>query len=102
MSLRLRLKVDAKCSVHSRYNPEKDGRPRDSSCPGCESLYSMWLYAGIVQQKAKNGDGLVRQTEPDSVTENTDEFQPTQDQTSGASDGTATTSTPESGEGGAP
>ncbi len=60
MSLRIRFKFDGRCSVHPRYNPEKDGTPQHRACPGCEALYVIWLYNGIAQKKAENGEGLLR------------------------------------------
>jgi hypothetical protein len=38
--------------------PQKDGRPQDKNCAGCESLYVIFLYTGIAQKKADSGDGL--------------------------------------------
>ncbi len=67
MSLRVRLKIDAKCCLHPRYNPETDERPANKNCAGCESLYVIWLYAGIARKKAEHGDGLARHVEPRSV-----------------------------------
>ena len=63
MSLHVRFRFDGRCCVHPRYNPENDGRPKDNACPGCESLYVIWLYSGIAQRKAENGEGLARQAE---------------------------------------
>lgn len=60
MSLRIRFKFDGRCSVHPRYNPDKDGTPQHRDCPGCESLYVIWLYTGIAQKKAEQGEGLLR------------------------------------------
>lgn len=64
MALRVRLKIDAKCFTHSRYHPDTDGRPAHKNCPGCESLYVIWLYAGIARKKAEHGEGLARHIEP--------------------------------------
>jgi hypothetical protein len=66
MSLRVRLKIDAKCFRHPRYNPARDGRPSDSSCPGCESVFCIWLYARIARNKAEKGEGLARHIEPET------------------------------------
>lgn len=63
MSLHLRLRVDTACCVHRRYNPERDGRPENCKCPGCESLYCVWLYAQIARKKAEEGEGLARHTQ---------------------------------------
>ena len=59
MSLRIRFRFDGRCSVHPRYNPEKDGRPQHKDCSGCESLFVIWLYSGIARKKAENGEGLL-------------------------------------------
>jgi hypothetical protein len=74
MSLRIRFRFDGKCSVHPRYNPEKDGGPQHKDCSGCESLYCIHLYCGIAKKKAISGEGLIvshqeAQAEPsDSLT----------------------------------
>ncbi len=44
MSLRVRFRFDGRCSVHPRYNPEKDGRPQHKDCSGCESLWVIHVY----------------------------------------------------------
>lgn len=59
MSLRIRFRFDGRCSVHPRYNPEKDGRPEQKDCPGCESLYVIHLYCHIARKKAETGDGVL-------------------------------------------
>ena len=66
MSLHVRFRFDGKCCVHPRYNPENDGRPKDPTCPGCESVFVIWLYLGIARRKAENGEGLARNTETES------------------------------------
>jgi hypothetical protein len=58
MTLRIRFRFDGRCSVHPRYNPEKDGRPQHKECSGCESLYCIHLYCGIARKKADSGDGI--------------------------------------------
>jgi hypothetical protein len=61
MSLRLRFRFDGKCSVHPRYDPIRDGRPRDGKCEGCESLYVIYLYTRIVKRRAENANcGMIR------------------------------------------
>jgi hypothetical protein len=75
MPLRLRLKIDAACCAHRRYNPEKDGRPAHRDCPGCESLYCIWLYALIARRKAEEGEGLARQIGPRTQEPSTDASQ---------------------------
>lgn len=58
MSLKVRLHFDGRCTVHPRYNPESDGRPQYRQCPGCESLFVIFLYSGIARRKAETGEGL--------------------------------------------
>ena len=59
MSLKIRFRFDGKCSVHPRYNPERDGRPRDGKCEGCESLYVIHLYTRIANRRAENANLIV-------------------------------------------
>jgi hypothetical protein len=59
VSLRIRFRFDGRCSVHPRYNPEKDGRPQYKDCSGCESLFVIHLYSGIARRKADAGDGII-------------------------------------------
>lgn len=59
MVLRIGFRFDGRCSVHPRYNPEKDGRPQHKDCSGCESLWVIHLYTGIARRKAKAGDGII-------------------------------------------
>lgn len=59
MSLRIRFRFDGKCSVHPRYNPDRDGRPRDRDCPGCEALYVIHLYTRVAMKKAEQGESLI-------------------------------------------
>jgi hypothetical protein len=58
MSLKIRFRFDGRCSVHPRYNPEKDGRPQHEDCPGCDSLWVVYLYSGIARRKAETGEGI--------------------------------------------
>jgi hypothetical protein len=58
MSLKIRFRFDGRCSVHPRYNPEKDGRPQHKDCPGCDSLWVVYLYSGIARRKAETGEGI--------------------------------------------
>ncbi len=75
MTLHLRLRIDAKCRLHPRYDPERDGQPASKDCPGCESLHVIALYAGIARNKAENGEGLFRQIKSSSQP-STDQNQP--------------------------
>ena len=59
MSLRIRFRFDGRCSVHPRYNPERDGRPQHKDCAGCESLWVIHLYTGIARRKAEAGEGIL-------------------------------------------
>ena len=56
--LEIRFRFDGKCRTHPRYNPKEHGRPTNPSCPGCESLYVIFLYTGIAERKAQGGDGI--------------------------------------------
>jgi hypothetical protein len=59
VSLRIRFRFDGRCSVHPRYNPEKDGRPQHNDCSGCESLFVIHLYTRIARRKADAGEGII-------------------------------------------
>lgn len=59
MSLKIRFRFDGRCSVHPRYNPERDGRPEHKDCSGCESLRVIALYVSIARKKAEAGEGLI-------------------------------------------
>ncbi|HSY65414.1 MAG TPA: hypothetical protein VK829_12510 [Terriglobales bacterium] len=62
MSLRIRFRFDGKCSLHSRYDPARDGRPQHSNCEGCESLYVIHLYTKIAKRRAENENGILLRT----------------------------------------
>ena len=79
MSLRIRFRFDGRCSVHPRYNPDKDGRPQHKDCPGCESLWVIHLYTGIARRKGECGDGIIV-SRPQVHTDSMDEI-PEADQT---------------------
>jgi len=59
VSLRIRFRFDGRCSMHPRYNPQKDGRPQHRECSGCDSLYVIHLYTRIARKRAESGDGLL-------------------------------------------
>ena len=99
MSLRVRFRFDGKCCVHPRYNPENDGGPKDRTCPGCESLFVIWLYSGIARRKAENGEGLARQMEPEAAGENTVQPQTVRQGSLETTETTAETNVPEFVEG---
>ncbi len=65
MSLKIRFRFDGKCSLHPRYNPKRDGRPRDGKCEGCESLYVIHLYTKIANRRAENSNLTVMRTPRD-------------------------------------
>ena len=45
--------------MHPRYNPEKDARPQHKDCPGCDSLWVVYLYCRIARRKAEAGEGIL-------------------------------------------
>jgi hypothetical protein len=59
VSLRIRFRFDGRCSVHPRYNPDKDGTPQHKGCSGCDSLWVIHLYSGIARRKAEAADGII-------------------------------------------
>ena len=59
MSLRIRFRFDGRCSLHSRYDPTRDGRPQHGNCEGCESLYVIYLYTRIAKRRAENCNSIV-------------------------------------------
>ena len=63
MSLKIRFRFDGKCSMHPRYNPERDGTPEHKDCSGCESLRVIQLYVSIARKKAEAGEGLISSAE---------------------------------------
>ena len=71
MSLKLRFKFDGRCRLHPRYNPERDGQSQHKDCPGCDSLWVIWLYTKIARRKAEKADGI--------LVSNSDTFQPESD-----------------------
>jgi hypothetical protein len=58
MSLRIRFRFDGKCSIHPRYDPERDGQPH-RDCLACDSLYVIHLYTRIARRRAETTDGLI-------------------------------------------
>ena len=59
MSLKIRFRFDGRCSMHPRYNPEKDGSPQHQNCPGCDSLWVIHLYCRIARRKAEAVEGIL-------------------------------------------
>jgi len=67
MVLKIRFRLDGKCTSHPRYDPARDGRPQHANCEGCESLHLIHLYIRIARRRAAEGKGLaVRTGPPDS------------------------------------
>jgi hypothetical protein len=60
MSLKLRLKVDAKCPTHPRYNPQKEDRAPsgDFPCAGCDDLYVIHLYSKVIAKRVNHLSGV--------------------------------------------
>jgi hypothetical protein len=60
VSLKLRLKVDAKCPTHPRYNPQKEDRAPsgDFPCAGCDDLYVIHLYSKVIAKRVNHLSGV--------------------------------------------
>jgi len=59
MTLKIRFRFEGKCTRHPRYNPLRDGRPFDTKCEGCESLYVIHLYTKIAKRRSDNANLIV-------------------------------------------
>jgi hypothetical protein len=63
--LKISFKFHGKCSSHTRYNPEKNGHPSESSknlnCEICDALWVIYLYV------VKIGARKAKEIFPDSV-----------------------------------
>jgi hypothetical protein len=59
MSLKIRFRFDGRCTRHPRYDPQRDGRPSDGKCEGCESLYVIHLYTNIAKRRAEDPNLVV-------------------------------------------
>lgn len=59
MSLKIRFRFEGRCSLHPRYNPEKEGRPCQKECQGCEALWVIHLYTGIARRKVRSSSGVL-------------------------------------------
>ena len=59
MSLKIRFRFDGRCTRHPRYNPKRDGRPKDGKCEGCECLYVIHLYTKIARRRAEDASLIV-------------------------------------------
>jgi hypothetical protein len=46
-------------STSSCYDPERDGRPPDGKCEGCESLHVIRLYTKIAKRRAEDANLIV-------------------------------------------
>src|SRR5260370_4902883 len=62
MSLKIRFRFDARCILHPRYDPGRDGRPQHRNCEGCESLHVIHLYIRIAKRRATEGKEIVFRT----------------------------------------
>jgi|SRR5579884_4549723 len=69
--LKITFRFIGKCRLHPRYNPKEDGQPRNSNCPGCETLRVIHLYTSIAANRAKAADGILTayRTPPQGETE---------------------------------
>jgi hypothetical protein len=65
MSLKIRFRFDGRCTRHPRYDPERDGRPSDGKCEGCDSLYVIHLYVKIAKRRAENANLIVARASSD-------------------------------------
>ncbi len=59
MSLKIRFRFDGRCTRHPRYNPIRDGRPRDGKCEGCDSPHVIHLYTKIAKRRAADPNLIV-------------------------------------------
>ncbi len=65
MSLKVRFNFDGRRTRHPRYDPNRDGRPPDGNCDGCESLYVLHLYTKIAKRRAENANLIVARASSD-------------------------------------
>jgi hypothetical protein len=65
MSLKIRFRFDGRCTHHPRYDPNRDGRPPDAKCEGCESLYVIHLYTKITKRRAEDANLIVARASSD-------------------------------------
>ena len=77
MSLRVRFRFDGRCSLHPRYDPSRDGQPRNGDCEGCDSLYVIHLYVRIAKRRADSQTLIVARPvrQPESLGTDADETQ---------------------------
>ena len=59
MSLKIRFRFDGRCTRHPRYDLQRDGRPSDGKCEGCDSLYVIHLYTKIAKRRAEDANLIV-------------------------------------------
>jgi len=77
MSLKIRFRFDGRCTRHPRYDPNRDGRPSDGKCAGCESLYVIHLYVKIAKRRAEDANLVVVRASTDRGEQHALEGQPT-------------------------
>jgi len=65
MSLKVRFNLNGRRTRHPRYDPNRDGRPPDGNCDGCESLYVLHLYTKIAKRRAENANLIVARASSD-------------------------------------
>jgi hypothetical protein len=75
MSLKIRFRFDGRCTRHPRYDPKRDGRPRDGKCEGCESLHVIHLYTKIAKRRAEGANLIVIQASSDREEQHTVDVQ---------------------------
>lgn len=75
MSLKIRLRFDGRCPRHPRYDPERDGRPPDGNCEGCESLYVIQLYTRIAERRTESANLIVVRASTDREEQQTTDVQ---------------------------
>ena len=75
MSLKVRFRFDGRCTRHPRYDPERDGRPPDGKCEGCDSLYVIHLYTKIAKRRAEDANLIVVRASSDREDHKADDVQ---------------------------
>jgi hypothetical protein len=79
MSLEIRFRFDGCCTHHPRYDPERDDRPPDGKCEGCETLYVIHLYTKIAKRRAEDANLIVVRTSSDREEHKGDDAQTSSD-----------------------
>ena len=76
MSLKIRFRFDGRCTRHPRYNPNRDGRPSEGKCEGCESLYVIHLYTKIAKRRTEDTNLIVVRASSDRDEQQAIDVQP--------------------------